>query len=430
MILAAGTSIQIEPGLLTVGLLATLFLLSFFFSGTETALFSLQKLDRHSLAGEGGASAQVAGLLDRGRRPLLSTILIGNETVNIGLSTIAASLVAILVPEYAWLNVIILTPTLVLISEITPKVIAFRHRRRWARWAIWPLTLLHVVLWPVRTLFTMFVGVLARAFGARAELDQDGLEEEELMVLVDRGAAAGTVDPMERDIIEAVFEFDELTVERLMTPRPDMLTLPVTLSPAELLQRCSETGMSRIPMYDGDPDNVVGILLVKDMLRHQLAPPLGPRQMRSMLLPPTFVPATKPADDMLEEFLAKRLHMALVVDEHGTMMGLITLDDLLDELMGELDDPSEEQEIAREDSGRTTVRAGMDVEDFEEETGICLPEGDWHTVGGFVFHELGRLPRLGDQVQFEKVEFRVEEMDGRRITSLLLIDNRSAMEAS
>lgn len=428
--IAAGTSVAIEPGWVTVALLASMFLLSFFFSGTETALFSLQKLDRHSLAGEGGASSQVARLLERGRRPVLSTILIGNETVNIGLSTIAASLIAALLPEYAWLNVVLLTPTLVLVSEITPKVIAFRHRRRWARMAIWPLTFLHTVLWPVRTLFTLFVGVLARAFGARAELDQDGLEEEELMVLVDRGAAAGTVDPMERDIIEAVFEFDELTVERLMTPRPDMLTLPVTLPPERLFERCSEAGMSRIPMYDGDPDNVVGILLVKDLLRHQLAPPIGPRQLRSMLLPPTFVPATKPADDMLEEFLARRLHMALVVDEHGTMVGLVTLDDLLDELMGELDDPSEEQEIARAESGKTLVRAGMDVEDFEEETGVALPEGDWHTVGGFVFHELGRLPRLGDRVAFEQVEFVVEEMEGRRITTLRLVDQRSAMEAS
>ena len=160
-------------------------------------------------------------------------------------------------------------------------------------------------------------------------------------------------------------------------------------------------------------------LLVKDLLRHRKHPPAGPRQLRSLLLPPTFVPATKSADDMMREFLERRLHMAFVVDEHGTLVGLITLDDLLDELLGdELEDSEEISEIRNIRPNAITVRAAMDIEDFEEETGIHIPDGDWHTLGGFVFHELGRLPAQGDTVTWEGYRFVVSAMEGRRIETL------------
>jgi CBS domain containing-hemolysin-like protein len=413
----AATATELSP--FSIGLVAALFALSFFFSGTETAMFSLQKLDRLQLVGEGASGKRAVNLLERGRAPLLSTILMGNETVNVALAALTAGLITGLGYSSIW-NLVLLTPALVLISEITPKVLAIRHPRRWAKWASAPLTALYWVLVVPRTAFTGIVGLLARAFGASTSLDRSGLEEQELMVIVDRGAAHGTVDPIERDIIEAVFDFDELTVERLMTPRPDMLNLSLKTTWEELLQACRNASFSRVPIYDDNVENIVGVLLVKDLLRHQRVPPSTTEQLRSLLLPPTFVPATKPADDMLREFLDLRLHMAFIVDEHGTLIGLITLDDLLDELLGdELENESQEQaEIVAVRPNVMHVRAAMDVEDFREETGIALPTGDWHTIGGFVFHELGRLPRQGDTVRWSKWSFIVASMDGRRIEDL------------
>lgn len=416
---SGGVGLALDVSGATAALVCALFALSFFFSGSETSMFSLQKLDRIDLTSRGRAGQMVDRLLSRGRKPLLYTILMGNETVNVALTAVAAALAAEAFPDWPGINVVLLTPLLVLVSEITPKVIAFRYPRRWATIAVWLLTPLHLVLSPIRVFFQVMVSTLARLFGAHAEHEDDGLEEQELMVIVDRGAASGAVARVERDIIEAVFEFDDLTVDRVMTPRPDMVTLPLNLPWDDLVEACRQSKYSRIPLYQDKAEEIVGVLLVKDLLRHRMAPPAGPRQLRSLLLPPTFVPATKSADDMLEELLKRRLHMAFVVDEHGTLVGLITLDDLLDELLGdELDDSSEEADISRHRPDSLTVKAAMDVEDFEQETGIDLPRGDWNTVGGYVFHDLGRLPKIGDRVEYAHWTFVVAAMEGRRIVEL------------
>ncbi len=184
--------------------------------------------------------------------------------------------------------------------------------------------------------------------------------------------------------------------------------------------RAHEAGHSRIPVTGVADDDIVGVLLLKDLLRFRKTPLAGPRQLRSLLLPPVFVPTSKPADSMLEEFLERRFHMAFVVDEHGTLVGLVTLDDLLGELFGDEDDDTDESEIARLRPDALTVKASIDVEDFVEETGITLPEGDYHTLGGFVFHELGRLPRKGDSVAVGEHRFVVAKMEGRRIAEVIV----------
>jgi CBS domain containing-hemolysin-like protein len=239
------------------------------------------------------------------------------------------------------------------------------------------------------------------------------------MVYVDHGATTGALDPVERDIIEAVFDFDELTLERLMTPRPDVFSIPLSTPHAELVAATREHGYSRVPITGVAADDVVGVMLLKDLLKFKKAPLAGPKQLRAMLLPPVFVPASKSADSMLQEFLERRFHMAFVVDEHGTFVGLVTLDDLLGELLGE-DDDTFDSEIARLRPDALTVKASIDVEDFIEETGIELPAGDYHTVAGYVFHALGRLPRKGDHVVAGEHRFVVSKMEGRRIAEVIV----------
>jgi CBS domain containing-hemolysin-like protein len=240
------------------------------------------------------------------------------------------------------------------------------------------------------------------------------------MVYVDRSTASGELDPVERDIIEAVFELDDMPISRLMTPRPDVFSLPLNIGWTELLEGAHAAGHSRVPVRGRSEDDIVGVLIVKDLLRYRKAPLEGPRQLRSILMPPIFVPATMPAHIMLQEFLAQRFHMAFVVDEHGTLTGLITMDDLLSELLRD-EEASQESEIALVRPDVLTVKATMDVEDFVEETGIPLPAGSYHTVGGFVFHELGRLPKEGDTIRHEGRRFVVEEVDGRRISEIRVV---------
>lgn len=423
--LATG-GMELEAGPLTAVAIVLCFVGSFFFSGTETAYFSLQKVDQEWFARTHGAGRQVVWLLER-RAALITTILLGNETVNIALSATCAGLIAAWFPSMPWLNVILLTPVLVLISEITPKILAYRYRRSWARLAAWPLSAFYWLVIPFRLVLSLIVSTLAGLLGAQKDVER-GVHPEELMVIIDSGAATGALDPLERDIIEAVFEFDAMTVERLMTPRPDVFAVPLATGWEALLDAARTAGHSRIPITGSSPDDIVGVLLLKDLLRFRDEPFAGPRQLRSLLLPPVFVPASKQADGMLEEFLERRFHMAFVVDEHGTLVGLLTLDDLLHELLGE-DDDTDDSEIARLRPDALTVKASIDVEDFVEETGIELPEGDYHTLGGFVFHELGRLPRKGDTVAVHDHRFVVAKMEGRRIAEVIVRSPMVGQEA-
>ena len=214
-----------------------------------------------------------------------------------------------------------------------------------------------------------------------------------------------------------------------MTPRPDVFALPLDLPWKQLVQRCRETRFSRVPIYGERPDDVLGVLLVKDLLRYRHAPLEGPRQLRSLLLAPVFVPPSKPADTMLREFLEKKAHMAFVVDEHGTLVGLVTLDDLLSELLDHETD-HKGPDIKRLNRDTFSVKAWMDIEDFQEETNIELPEGDYNTVGGYVFHALGRLPTLGDRVELDGRTFVVGSMDGRRIAAVHVVRNIDQAEVA
>lgn len=398
---------------------AVLFGLSFFFSGTETAMFSLQTVDRQRIVGEGATGRRILQMLEH-RAALISSILIGNETVNVTISALGAFLLASLLPGKPWLNVVILTPLLLLLSEITPKVIAFRYSHHWSRMVVWPLSAFVLLVSPVRWVVTGVVVLLARPLGVRGARE-DRLAEPEIRTLLQQGTASGDLDQRERDIIEAVFEFDDLSLGRLMTPLPDVFAVPVDMPWNDLLKACRDAGYSRVPVYDEQLDNVVGVLLLKDLLKYRDRPPAGPRQLRSILLPPTFVPRSKSADLMLREFMERRYHMAFVVNEHGTMVGLVTLDNLLSELVGELLDDEDEftgPEVERPQPGMLRVKAAMDLGDFAEETGIRLPDGEYETVAGFVFHILGRVPQVGDCVEWDGKRFEVAAVEGRRITEL------------
>lgn len=422
---------MIEAGPWAWAAIALFLSMAFFFSGTETAFFALQKPERERFSRGTFSQRRVVKLLSS-KAALITTILLGNELANIAVVATCAALLHELplpgVPRSVvpWLNIVLLTPVLVLVS-VTPKILAYRFRRSWAPVVALPFTIWFWLATPARVVFTGIVNSVARLIGV--EDRGEGIAEQELMVYVAHGTASGELDPLERDIIEAVFEFDALTVERLMTPRLDIFSVPLTVGWDDLMERCRKEQLSRIPVTGHAHDDIVGVLLLKDLLKFRGAPLSGPKQLRSLLLPPVFVPASKSADSMLREFLGKRFHMAFVVDEHGTFVGLVTLDDLLGELLGAEDEDTDDSEIARIRPGALTVKASMDVDDFVEETGIALPTGDYHTLGGFVFHQLGRLPRKGESVSFGAHKFVVSRMDGRRLSEVVVTNLPSAPSA-
>lgn len=420
---------------------AALLACSGFFSGSETALFSLQPIDRRALAG-GEAAPSEAGLevispietLLLQPRKTLASLLIGNEFINVLLSTVTAGLVLALFPDHPWLNVLIVTPLLLVFGEVLPKTLALRFNRRFAAVVARPLLLFARLVTPMRWVLTRIADAFLRITGGSSAQRQQAMREAQLLHLIEQGRRSGAVAAMEEQMIQKVFEFGDLTVSRLMTPRPDMFSLGLTTPWQELLDQIRRAGHSRVPIWQGGPENIIGVMVVKDLLPHlathlrdaedeerdprQLG--LSPRQLQKILHPAHFVPTSKRAEDMLAEFREQKFHMAIVVDEHGNVVGLVTMDDLLAELVGELLDEHDElaPQVTEVVEGVYTVRGQMDVDDFEDRFDTALPEGEYDTLAGFLLDQAGTVPAKGDEVAWNGLRFVVRGLEGRRITEV------------
>lgn len=398
--------------------LAVLLACSALFSASETALNALQAVDREYLRTRGSVGVLVAKL-EGDMRQTLAAILMGNELVNVSVSAVGAGLILAVAPDKPWLNLVIITPLLLLFGEVTPKNLALSQPRKVALFVARPLYLWYVLATPVRWLAMQLLDALLRLIGANAGRSRV-LEEEHVLKLLEQGRESGSIHHMEHELIDRLFDFSDTPVSRLMTPRPDVISFSLFAPFTEIVTTLRDTQFSRVPIWKGQPDNVVGILMTKDLLRFKGKNPPNAKDLRALLQEPFFVPRTKRAEDLLRDFRAKRVHMALVVDEHGSLTGLVTLDDLLGELVGEMldEEDSYDDEISKFGTGGWTVAGAMDVEDFEEETGIKLPEGDYHTIGGFVLTQLGRIPDGGETTVWEGLRFTVTEVENLRITAI------------
>jgi putative hemolysin len=424
----------LETGLSASLVGLALILASAFFSSAETALFSLQPRDRKALA-ERGEARTVDALLAEPRRTLAS-VLIGNKLVNVLLATLTAGLLSRHLPGHPWLTIALVTPIVLVLGEILPKSFALRFNRPLAPLLAPPLRAFSLLVSPLRWLLLQIAHLSLLATGGSGARRQAAMREAQLLSLLEEGRQAGAVGPMEEQMIQKVFEFGDLQVSRLMTPRPDVFSLNLNTPWPELLDQLREAGHSRVPIWQNRPDNVIGILVVKDLLpqfasqfreaeagpRDPRDLPLAARQIQKLLRPAHFVPTSKRAEEMLAEFRAERFHLAMVVDEHGNVVGLVTLDDLLAELVGELLDEGDELpvDVTRLVEGVYTIRGNMDVDDFELRFGRALPEGEYDTVAGFLLDQVGRVPAKGEEVQWEDLRFVVRGMEGRRITEVCL----------
>ena len=401
-----------------LGMVAMLSIFAFF-ALSEAALFSLQKVDREALKENPSVGPDLTLLMSRPRK-LLAAILIGAEISNSLLSVFSAGLVASIAPGYPWLNVVIAAPLVIFFGDILPKTVGIRFGRAAALWVVRPLSFWNQLVSPIRWFLSGIADGALKLLGVAHAPTQEHIEEEQLRILIEQGRATGVIQPAEEEIINRVFVFADIPVSRLMTPRPDIVSISLTTPWPEVWDTVRQAGYSRVPFFQGNPDNIVGILHVKDLLRLRNQPSPNPRQLQKMLHPTMFVPPSKRAQDLLSEFRKRNQHMAMVVDEHGTIVGLITLDDLLSELVGELlyESDVEEPEVRSIGSNVWSVKAGIDIEDFEEKVGIEVPSGDYTTLAGFVLHQLGEGAKKGDEVIWDGVRYLVTGVEGQRITDV------------
>lgn len=285
----------------------------------------------------------------------------------------------------------------------------------------WPLLKVFAFLaWPVLFILHLHDAVARRLAGVPEVTPEEEQEEkqEEILNFVEQGRLEGIVDEEQRDMIESVLELAETTAEEIMTPRTDMIALQADEPLDKVLEIINQAGHSRIPIYEENVDNIIGLLYAKDLLS-EIGNNPETFNLREKLRPAFFVPETKPLRDLLHEFQNQKLHIAIVLDEYGGTAGIVTIEDILEELVGEITDEYEEapeEEFKAIDENTAQVDARMYVDDLNEEFDIDLPEEeDYDTVGGFVFSHLGYIPKTGEQFEYQNLRFTIVDAEPRRV---------------
>ena len=395
-------------------------LLSGFFSSSEAALFSLSQLHLHKMREERFPFlSHVQRLLDAPRR-LLITIIVGNEVVNIVLSATAAALCISLFGERGeWIAIAAVAPVLFLFGEAVPKIFGKTYSMRLSSMVAPPMTLVQKAVFPAVWLLEGISGLILGSFRKKEAAESDALMEVEFRSLVDAGHDEGIIDAGQRDLIHRVFDLADTPVADIMTPRVDMFCLPVSTSPEALRRKIIEQGYSRVPLYGTGPDDIVGVLYARDLLG-MMAEGKTPSSAEPLLRKPYFVPEERRAEQVLRDFQKRNMHVAFVVDEYGGISGLVTMEDILEELFGDIFDERDTRArpFRRIDERTLMVSGALDIDEFNEIAGTSIPSEDFGTVGGYVLHLFGRLPSRGDEIASEGLTLVVRKVKGTRILSV------------
>ncbi|MCU0505043.1 MAG: hemolysin family protein [Chloroflexi bacterium] len=321
----------------------------------------------------------------------------------------------------------------IVVGELVPKALALAYPDRTSLLLAGPVDILGRVLAPVVALLTGLTRVIVRPFGAHVTKEAQ-ITADELKLIVERGGEQGILEAEEEQMINAVIELGSRRLHEVMVPRIDIVGLPVTATFAEAVDAIVGEGHSRIPIYEETIDEVVGILYAKDLLRILQQPPDRWPEMRQILRPPVFVPESMSIDDLLHEFQRRKVHLAIVLDEYGGTAGLATIEDLLEEIVGEIQDEYDVEEpmVVRLSDDEARIDGRADVGDLADTFGIEIEledEDEYDTVGGLVFHRLGDVPQPGDEVRVGALTLTVESVDGRRVDKVLVVRRRPGDDA-
>ena len=394
--------------------------LSAFFSSSETALFSLNPVHLEQMRRERNPRIDLIDHLLAEPRRLIITILIGNELVNVAASVISAAfIIEFLGPGSKWFNLLVMVPILLLCGEITPKTLAIRNNVAFASAqcrviatfsrAITPLR------WTVRMVADRIITLIVGPERSRGNI----ITADMVRTLAHEAVGEGALDRFEAQFIDQIFDFGAKTVGEISSPRSDVCFLAVDASLDELLRELRCTWHTKVPVYDGNRDNVVGILHARTLLDREVFEALRDGQsIRSLLNDPYFVPESKQVSELFDDFRSRKLSIALTVDEYGGVTGLGTMEDLLECIFGDIPSPSErghQAKIVELEDGRWASEGTIRVAEFNIRAGCTLPVDDAETVGGLLLNTRGELPAEGDLIEVMNLRFEVLEVADNRI---------------
>lgn len=391
-------------------LLIVLLLLSGFFSSSETALFSISKTKARHLAKQDVKSLKLIKKMKENPHKLLTTILIGNNIVNVGAAAMATSITITIFPNHAvGIATGVMTFLILVFGEVLPKSFATQNNILIARIIIYPIYWISILFYPV-VKFLNFILILTGKIKKTP-----AVTEEELMTFVEVVEEEGEIKEEEKKLIHKIFEFDDTNASEIMTPRTDMFVIEAD---EELqLEQIVNSGFTRIPVIEGNIDNIVGIVNIKDLFLQKINSGIK-MNVRNIMSRPYFVPENKKLDKLLKQFKETKHHMAIVVDEYGGVSGLITLEDALEEIVGEIRDESDKEEphIVKVKSKEWVVLGKSDIDEVNETTGMDIPDSkEYDTFSGYILNAIGRIPKEKETIIIGQYTIIVEEIEGNRV---------------
>ena len=399
---------------------------SAFFSGSETAVVSLSRLRVRGMVERGtrGSRALLRLLDDRNR--FLTSILIGNTIVLLAADSLATLLfIHAGIPDAAVWSTVIMTILLLLFGEIIPKTIAIAKNERWAL-TLGPL--LERVVWlmtPLNASFLLVTNVFVRLFGVSPTSHGPFVTEEDIRNIVTVGAEQKVLEDEEREMIHSIIEFGDTIVREVMTPRPDVVAVEVESSARRALDLVIAEGYSKLPVFEGTIDNVIGVVHDRELLISLANGTIASAPLRAVMRPITLIPENKRISQLLREMQKGKFTLAVVVDEYGGTAGLVTMEDLLEEIVGEIrdeHDEGEEEPIRFVSRDEAVVDAGVNIEDVNAQLGTHLPHEEFETIGGLTVGLFGRLPNEHEEIEApDGVRLQIDRMRGRRILSVRII---------
>jgi len=394
---------------------------SAFFSATETAFFSLTREEVNRFGKSNSKSERLVHALLKTPKHLLTTILLGNMLANIGFYCASYGFAQKIAAESPYSGIWVAGTvcacsllTIIIMGEVIPKNIAVKIPDQYSRWAAMPIYLFDKIFLPFRIILTSIINSISKVFD-KGGGDEKCVTIDELKMLVEFSEKQGIVDQEERSMIHGILDFKRAQIKEIMLPRVDMKLFDIADPVQELIELARETKETKFPIYEETPDNIIGMVHAKDIF-------LNPNvQLKDILKPVQFVPEPKSIEGLLRQFRREGSQLAIVVDEHGGTAGLITLEDIIEEIVGEIQDEHEKprETIDKIDENKYLISGNLSLRDWSDTFGIEIEPMGVDTIGGLVIALLEHIPQKGDSVKYEDYIFTVEGVRKRRVTSIL-----------
>lgn len=395
-------------------------LLSAYFSATETAFSSINKTRLKTMAEKGNKKAEKTLMLAENYDKLISTILIGNNIVNIALASIGTVLFVNIYGDIgATISTVVITVSVLIFGEITPKSIAKDFPEKFAMFSMPYIRLLIWILTPLTIIFSFWKKLVGGLFKGE---EDDKMSPEELLMIVEEAEQEGGIDTDEGDLLRNAIEFNEIRAEDILTHRVDLEAVPQDADKEEIAQKFSDTRFSRLLVYNENIDDIVGVIHLKDFYKDN---GIIKDDISTIMSPPLFIHKFEKVDDLLKQLQQAKSHIAVVVDEYGGTLGIVTMEDILEELVGDIWDEHDEivEQFTKLNDNTYLVDCSTNLEEFCEFFELTS-ESESISLGGFIMEQLGRIPTKNDKFSFEHLDFIIEETDSRRVISTKVIKNK------